>query len=230
MKLSIFEVPEMPEGVCFSSSSDVFDSLIDLWKADREIFKVLFLNAKNFVIGDEVISVGDVDTCAVYPRQIFRSALRLNASSIICVHNHPSGDPAPSEGDRDITRKIVAGGDLLGIKVLDHIICGRDRYFSFADQGLIGDYENEDNPIHLSFKIGEIRRMYGAIQSLEEKMKMTSIARGKLKLDAVRTLLPYKRMNPEELLALKEKLNESFDRIIKLKKGEPVGQSTSDSR
>lgn len=141
MKISIFEVPEMPEGVCFSSSSDVFDSLFDLWKADREMFKVIFLNSKNYVIGDEVHSVGDVDTAAVYPRQIFRSALRFNASSIICVHNHPSGDPDPSQGDRDITRRIVLCGEVLGIKVLDHIICGRDRYFSFADQGLMGEYE-----------------------------------------------------------------------------------------
>jgi len=94
---------------------------------------------------------------------------------------------------------------------------------------LIENYEKETNPVHLSFGIGEIRRMYGAIQSLEEKMKTTEIARGKLKLDAVRTLLPYKRMSTEELTALRGKLNESFDRINKLKSGEFVGRPTPNS-
>ena len=95
---------------------------------------------------------------------------------------------------------------------------------------LIENYEDAENPIKKAFGIGEIRRMYQSIQSLEEKMKTTEIARGKLKLDTVRTLLPYKRMGSEELLTLREKINESLDRILKLKGGEPVGQLGSDSR
>ena len=141
MKISIFEVPEIKDQISFNSSADVFDALIDLWKADREIFKILFLNAKNFVIGDEVHSVGDVDTSAVYPKQAFRSALLHNCSSVIFVHNHPSGDCTPSSGDNDITRRLVECGVMLGIKVLDHIVIGNGLYYSYADQGLIEEFE-----------------------------------------------------------------------------------------
>jgi len=88
---------------------------------------------------------------------------------------------------------------------------------------LIMEYGETDSPIKKAFGIGEIRRMYNSIQSLEEKMKMTEISRGKLKLEAVKTLLPYQRMSLPQILELKEKLNESFDRIVKLKSGEPVG-------
>jgi len=88
---------------------------------------------------------------------------------------------------------------------------------------LIENYDGLEDPIRKALTIGEVRRMYNAIQSLEEKMKMTEISRGKLKLEAVKTLLPYQRMSLPQILELKEKLNESFNRIIKLKSGEPVG-------
>jgi len=90
-------------------------------------------------------------------------------------------------------------------------------------EDLINNYENLDDPIKKALTIGEVRRMYNAIQTLEEKMKMTEISRGKLKLETVKTLLPYQRMSLPEILKLKEKLNESFNRIVKLKSGEPVG-------
>lgn len=90
---------------------------------------------------------------------------------------------------------------------------------------LIANYEElpEEAAFKKTMDIAEIRRMYSSIQSLEEKIKMTDISKGKLKLEAVRTLLPYQRMPLPEILKLKEKLNESFDRIIKLKSGESVG-------
>ncbi len=91
---------------------------------------------------------------------------------------------------------------------------------------LIEEYEMSDNPAKKSFSIGEIRRMYNSIQSLEEKIKMTEISRGKLKLEAVKTLLPYQRMSLPDIMRLKEQLNDSFERIIKLKSGEPVGADT----
>lgn len=94
---------------------------------------------------------------------------------------------------------------------------------------LLDTYDKEPDVLKKAVRINEIMTTYKAIQSLEEKMKMTSIARGKLKLDAVKTILPYKRMNPDELITLREKLNESFDRILKLKSGEPVGRSGPDS-
>lgn len=88
---------------------------------------------------------------------------------------------------------------------------------------LIENYEVSDSPVHKSFGIGEIRRMYNSIQSLEEKMKMTKIAKGKLGLETAKVLLPYQRMSLPEIIKLKEKLNESFGRILKLKSGELIG-------
>lgn len=105
------------------------------------MFLLLFLNAKNKVIKIEPHTIGTVDSSAVYPREIFKSALMSDASSIICVHNHPSGDPDPSHSDREITKQIVRGSVLLEIKILDHIILGDKGYFSFADEGLIEEYE-----------------------------------------------------------------------------------------
>ena len=143
MNISIFEVPEIKEQICFRSSVDVFAAMRELWKADREIFKILFLNNKHVIVDDEVHSIGDVNTSAIYPRQVFRSALLKNASSLIFVHNHPTGDCTPSAGDNDITRKLVEAGVLLDIKVLDHIIIGNRRYYSYGDQGLINEYETQ---------------------------------------------------------------------------------------
>lgn len=94
-------------------------------------------------------------------------------------------------------------------------------------EDLIENYEKLDDPIRKALTISEVRRMYNAIQSLEEKMKMTEISRGKLKLEAVKSLLPYQRMSLPQILELKQKLNESFDRILKLKSGEPVGPDAS---
>lgn len=143
-QLKVFEKPTLEKNIFFASSKEVFDYMNSYAKADREMFVVIFLNAKNIVIEEEVNSIGDVDSAAVYPRQVFRSALMNNAVSIICAHNHPTGDPEPSRGDRDITKQLVRGGKLLGIKILDHIIVGDGRYYSFADKGLIEEYEKKE--------------------------------------------------------------------------------------
>jgi DNA repair protein RadC len=108
----------------------------------RECFVVVYLNPKNEVIKHEVSSVGTADSSAVYPREILRNALLTDATALIFFHNHPSGDPEPSSCDREITKELVFASKLMGLKVLDHIIIGREgRYFSFADQGLIADYD-----------------------------------------------------------------------------------------
>ena len=88
---------------------------------------------------------------------------------------------------------------------------------------LIKDYQTLEDPMKKSFTLAALRRMYNSIQTLEERIKMTQISKGKLKLEAVKTLLPYQRMSLPEILELKEKLNESFTRILKLKSGESVG-------
>lgn len=129
--------------VCLSSR-EVFDYLYHSLRGSKtEKFKVLFLDAKNQVIEEETLSEGTVDSSAVYPREIVKAALRYQAVSLIFVHNHPSGDPRPSRSDRDITQELVFAARTLQIAVLDHIIIGENRYFSFADQGLIVEFEHD---------------------------------------------------------------------------------------
>lgn len=105
--------------------------------AEREEFRLLFLDKKNGLIGDEVMQRGTVDHTPVYPREIIRRALQLNASAIILVHNHPSGDPAPSRADIEMTNEIVALAEPLGVVVHDHLIVGRKGHASFRALGLL---------------------------------------------------------------------------------------------
>jgi DNA repair protein RadC len=105
--------------------------------AEREQFRILFLDKKNGLIADEVQGVGTVDHTPVYPREVMKRALELSASAIILVHNHPSGDTTPSIADIDMTRKLIEAGDRLAIKVHDHIIVGRNGHASFRGLKLI---------------------------------------------------------------------------------------------
>ena len=105
---------------------------------DREHFVVLLLDRKNKVIGLNTVSIGSLSSSIVHPREVFKPAILANAAAIICGHNHPSGDPTPSTEDRALTTRLVKAGKLLGIQVLDHIVIGDDRHYSFADEGLLG--------------------------------------------------------------------------------------------
>jgi DNA repair protein RadC len=130
----------MSRPVCHSSR-EVFDYLYHaLRELRKEQFKVIFMDTKNQVLEERTLFEGTVDSSAVYPREVIRDALRYEASSLIFVHNHPSGDPEPSFCDKEITRDLVFAAHVMQIKVLDHIIIGNNRYFSFADQGLIEEY------------------------------------------------------------------------------------------
>jgi len=123
--------------VC-NSSKEVFDYLYHSMRGlKKEVFKVIFLDGKNHIIGIENLFEGTLNASAVYPREVIKSAIRNNALSLIFVHNHPSGDPKPSQTDKEITRNLVSAGTVMQIKVLDHLIIGDNRYFSFADEGLI---------------------------------------------------------------------------------------------
>ena len=104
---------------------------------DREHFVILMLDQKNGVIGIHTVSVGSLTASVVHPRETFKAAILANAAAIICGHQHLSGDPQPSREDRAITQRLVESGKLLGINVLDHVIVGDGRYFSFADEGLL---------------------------------------------------------------------------------------------
>jgi len=134
------------------SSKEVFEYLKFYSKADRELFIVIYLNAKNYIIDDEIHTAGQVDSSGVFPKQVFRGALINNASSLIVAHNHPSGDPEPSHQDEEITRQLVKCGLILDCKILDHIIIGDEKFYSFADIGLIGDMERELNDLASTFK------------------------------------------------------------------------------
>jgi DNA repair protein RadC len=110
-----------------------------LTDVDREHFVVLLLDQKNHVIGIHTVSMGSLTASIVHPREVYKVAILANAAAIICGHNHPSGDPHPSQEDRAITQRLSEAGKLLGINMLDHIVIGSaGRYFSFADEGLLG--------------------------------------------------------------------------------------------
>jgi len=124
------------------SSREVFDYLYhSLRDLKKENFKVIFLDPKNQIIEEKTLFEGTVDSSAVYPREIMKDALRYDATSLVFVHNHPSGDPEPSLCDREITKELVFAARVMQLKVLDHIIIGNNCYFSFADRGLIEDYD-----------------------------------------------------------------------------------------
>ncbi len=105
--------------------------------ASKEQFRVLFLNKKNHLIADEVQQEGTIDHTPVYPREVIKRALELHATAIILVHNHPSGDPTPSQADIDMTNEIIQAGKTLGIIVHDHLIISRNNYTSFRNSGLL---------------------------------------------------------------------------------------------
>ena len=106
-------------------------------RAEKEEFRVLFLDRKNVLIKDEVQMRGTVDHTPVYPREIMKRALELGASALILVHNHPSGDPTPSRADIDMTREIIAAAKSLRLTVHDHLVIGRSGHTSFKAAGLL---------------------------------------------------------------------------------------------
>jgi DNA repair protein RadC len=101
----------------------------------KEHFVCLFLNTKNHVIGQETLSMGSLNASIVHPREVFRAAIKRSSASIICVHNHPSGDPTPSPEDIDLTHRLAEAGSIIGIEVLDHIIIGDFKFVSLKEQG-----------------------------------------------------------------------------------------------
>lgn len=104
---------------------------------DTEHFRVLFLDRKNVLIADEELGRGTVDHVPVYPREVVKRALELNASALLLVHNHPSGDPTPSEADIAMTTQIACAAQALGLTLHDHLIIGKSRELSFRARGLI---------------------------------------------------------------------------------------------
>lgn len=123
-------------GTRIGASRDLFQHYHPLLRDLRhEVFKVVLLDAKHCIIRDSTVSEGSLTLSIVHPREVFNLAVRESAAAVIFLHNHPSGDPQPSQEDRLLTDRLVSAGEILGIRVLDHLIIGDGKYVSFADHG-----------------------------------------------------------------------------------------------
>lgn len=123
-------------GLHVRGSQEIFQHYYPILRDIRhELFKAVLLDAKHRLIRDMTVSEGSLTVSIVHPREVFNLAVRESAAAIIFVHNHPSGDPQPSEEDHALTRRLTDAGEILGIRVLDHIVIGDGRYVSFADEG-----------------------------------------------------------------------------------------------
>lgn len=128
----------LPQKVAFSRPDLVRDYLdVQLAEREREVFCVLFLDAQHQMLAFEELFLGTLDSSAVYPREVVKAALNHNAGAVILAHNHPSGVTTPSDADRRITTRLVEALGLIGCRVLDHLIVGHQRAYSFAEHGLI---------------------------------------------------------------------------------------------
>jgi len=123
-------------GTRFTSPLQIFNMFSFLANETKEHFITLHLDGKNKIVCIDQVSTGSLNQSIVHPREVFKTALLSSAAAIVLIHNHPSGDPQPSREDREITRRLKEAGDLLGVRVLDHMIVG-DTYMSFVEMGLL---------------------------------------------------------------------------------------------
>jgi DNA repair protein RadC len=125
-------------GAPLHSAADVYHHFREnLGREKREQFYVVLLNNKNRKLREVKVSEGSLTASLVHPREVFNPVIRESAAGVIFVHNHPSGDPAPSAEDIDITKRLKEVGDVMGVRVLDHVVIGHDRYFSFNEKGML---------------------------------------------------------------------------------------------
>ena len=124
-------------GQRFTAPSQVYETFRFLMKETKEMFLTLHLDGKNRIICMDLVSIGSLNQSIVHPRSVFMTACLSNAAAIILVHQHPTGDPTPSTEDIAITRRLKEAGELMGIKILDHIIVGDGEYLSFVERCLL---------------------------------------------------------------------------------------------
>ena len=125
-------------GALFGNPQQIFEHFHGVLRdRKREMFLVVLLDARHRILREEIVSEGSLTSSIVHPREVFLPAVRESAGAVVLVHNHPSGDPQPSEEDIAVTRRLVSAAELLGIRVLDHVIVGDGRYASFREQGLM---------------------------------------------------------------------------------------------
>jgi DNA repair protein RadC len=115
----------------------IITEVLDLGSESVENFGIITLNTKNIVAGLHVLAKGTLNACLVHPREVFKAAILNNAASVVCFHNHPSGDPTPSPEDIKMTQRLMEVGEILGIEVLDHVIVGEGRFISLKEYGHI---------------------------------------------------------------------------------------------
>ena len=147
----------------YKSSQEIFDYLYHSMRdLKKELFKVIYLNSQNQIIEIVDLFEGTVNSSVISPREVVEGAIKYNAASLISVHNHPSGNPEPSGNDKELTRDLVYAASIMRIKVLDHIIIGNNRYFSFAGEGLIEQYELDFLNLKMRGVSEARRRLYRA--------------------------------------------------------------------
>lgn len=120
------------------TAEDVYHYFVDeLHDKKKEYFYALYLDTKNQVIDEELVSIGILNASLIHPREVFVTAIKAHCESLIIIHNHPSGDCEPSDNDKDVTKLLVNAGEILGIKVLDHVIVGNNNYISMKEKGFM---------------------------------------------------------------------------------------------
>jgi len=124
-------------GTRYTAPRQVYDAFSFLMEETKEMFLCLHLDGKNRIVCVDLVSVGSLNQSIVHPREVFKTALLSNAAAVLLIHQHPTGDPSPSSEDISITRRLKEAGEILGLKVLDHIIIGDGEYLSFVERGLI---------------------------------------------------------------------------------------------
>jgi len=130
-------VREINDKYAITSADKISKYTDEFINEDREHFIVLGLDTKNRVIYRDIVTIGTLNATIIHPREVFKKACIMSCNSIILVHNHPSGDPAPSEEDKKITKLLKQAGEILSIKVLDHIIIGSEGKYSFKENNFI---------------------------------------------------------------------------------------------
>jgi DNA repair protein RadC len=116
------------------AARDLLNQIFNLEYQSEEVFVVMCMNTKNKIVGAFEVSRGTINASMVHPREVFKRAIAVNAASIIISHNHPSGEVKPSKEDKEVTKRLKDAGNILGIPVLDHLIIGDDRYYSFKEE------------------------------------------------------------------------------------------------
>jgi len=124
-------------GTRYTSPTQVFETFQFLMNETKEMFITLHLDGKNRIMAMDLVSIGSLNQSIVHPREVFKTACLSNAAALILVHQHPSGDTTPSSEDITITRRIREAGEIMGIRVMDHIIVGDGEYLSFVERGLM---------------------------------------------------------------------------------------------